>query len=133
MEWRLGSGSRRPLRQWPEGLYLIRYNKPVAAWAILQEARRRANLTQQELAEVAGRPQSTISKIERGRRDPTLTTLRELVRAAGFDLRFQLVPRDEHDRQLMDAMLALSPEERLARLEEQAEAFADVAVSRGAR
>jgi transcriptional regulator with XRE-family HTH domain len=105
----------------------------MAAWAILQEARRRANLTQQELAVAAGRPQSTISRIERGRRDPTLTTLRQLVRAAGFDLRFQLVPRDEHDRQLIDAMLALSPEERLARLEEQAEAFADVAVSRGAR
>jgi transcriptional regulator with XRE-family HTH domain len=102
----------------------------VAAWAILQEARRRANLTQRELAEVAGRPQSTISKIERGRRDPTLTTLRELVRAAGFDLRFQLVPRDEHDRQLMDAMLALSPEERLARLEGQAEAFALMSRSR---
>jgi uncharacterized protein len=103
------------------------------AWAILQEARRRANLTQEDLAESAGRPQSTIAKIERGRRDPTLTTLQELVRAAGFDLRLVLVPRDEHDRQLIDAMLALSPQERLARLEEQAEAFADVAVSGGAR
>lgn len=105
----------------------------MVAWAILQEARRRANLTQQDLAEAADRPQSTIAKIERGRRDPTLTTLQELVRAAGFDLRLQLVPRDEHDRQLIDAMLALSPEDRLATLEEQAEVFSDVVVARGRR
>jgi uncharacterized protein len=105
----------------------------MVAWAILQEARRRANLTQEELADAAGRPQSTIAKIERGRRDPTLATLHQLVRAAGFDLRVQLVPRDEHDRQLIDAMLAVSPEERLATLEEQAEAFAEVGVARGSR
>jgi uncharacterized protein len=105
----------------------------MVAWAILQEARRRANLTQEDLADAAGRPQSTIAKIERGRRDPTLATLQQLVRAAGFDLRIQLVPRDDHDRQLIDAMLALSPEERLATLEEQADAFAEVGVSRGSR
>lgn len=102
----------------------------MVAWSILREARRRANLTQQGLAEAAGRPQSTIAKIERGRRDPSLTTLQELVRAAGFDLRIQLVPRDDHDRQLIDSMLSLSPEDRLATLEDQAEDFADVAVSR---
>jgi transcriptional regulator with XRE-family HTH domain len=105
----------------------------VVAWAILQEARRRAGLTQEELAGAAGKPQSTIAKIERGRRDPTLTTLQELVRAAGFDLRLQLVPRDGHDQQLIDLMLALSPAERLATLEEEAEAFSDVVVARGPR
>lgn len=102
------------------------------AWAILREARRRADLTQQALAEAAGKPQSTIAKIERGRRDPSLTTLQELVRAAGFDLRLELVPRDDHDRQLIDAMLALSPKDRLVTLEDQADVFADAAVSRAA-
>jgi transcriptional regulator with XRE-family HTH domain len=102
------------------------------AWAILQEARRRANLTQQDLADAARKPQSTIAKIERGRRDPTLTTLQELVRAAGFDLRIQLVPRDEHDAQLIDAMLELTPAERLASLEEQAENFAGARIVSGA-
>ncbi len=103
------------------------------AWAILREARRRADLTQQALAEAAGKPQSTIAKIERGRRDPSLTTLQELVRAAGFDFRLELVPRDDHDRQLIDAMLALSPEDRLVTLEDQADDFADTAVSRVAQ
>jgi transcriptional regulator with XRE-family HTH domain len=104
----------------------------VIAWAILQEARRRANLTQQELADAADKPQSTIAKIERGRRDPTLATLEELVRAAGFDLRIQLVPRDYHDEQLIEAMLALTPAERLALLEKQAESFDDARIVGGA-
>lgn len=98
----------------------------MVAWALLQEARRRAGLTQHALARLAGRPQSTIAKIERGRRDPSLSTLQELVAAAGFELRIQLMPRDDHDLQLIDAMLALTPDERLDALEEQAEAFVDV-------
>ena len=106
-----------------DGQYPIGYTELVIAWAVLQEARRRARLTQEALATAAGKPQSTIAKIERGRRDPTLTTLQELVRAAGFELRIQIVPRDDHDAQLIDAMLALTPGERLDLLEEQAGAF----------
>jgi transcriptional regulator with XRE-family HTH domain len=100
----------------------------VVAWAVLQEARRRAGLTQHALALRAGKPQSTIAKIERGRREPSLSTLSDLVAAAGFELRIQLVPRDDHDIALIDAMLTLTPEERVAALEEQAEAFADAGV-----
>lgn len=97
----------------------------------MQEARRRAGLTQQALARLAGKPQSTIAKIERGRRDPSLSTLQEIVAAAGFQLRIELAPRDYHDVQLIDAMLALTAEERLRELEEQAEAFANGGVSSG--
>ena len=105
----------------------------MVAWAILQEARRRAGLTQLALARRAAKPQSTIAKIERGRREPSLSTLADLVAAAGFELRIQLVPRDDHDIQLIDAILTLTPEERLVALEEQAEAFADVGVANGSR
>ena len=89
------------------------------AWAVIQEARKRAGLTQRALAERAGKAQSEIAKIERARRDPTFSTLERLVRAAGFDLRIQLVPYDEHDEELIRAMLELTPEERLTSLEEQ--------------
>lgn len=103
------------------------------AWAVLQEARHRAGLTQHALARLAGKPQSTIAKIERGRREPSLSTLEELVAAAGFELRIQLVPRDDHDIKLIDAMLTLTPEERLDALEQHAEAFADFGVPSGSR
>ena len=97
----------------------------MVAWALVQEARRRASLSQAPLGWWTDRPQSTIAKIERGRREPSLSTLQHLVGAAGFELRIQLVPRDDHDLQLVDAMLALTPDERLQALEEQAAAFAD--------
>ena len=98
------------------------------AWALVQEARRRSGLTQAELARRAGVPQSSVAKIERGRRDPSLSTLDRLVRAAGLELRVQLAPRDDHDLQLIDAMLDLTPEQRLESLERQLAAFADVEV-----
>lgn len=98
----------------------------MVAWAILKEARTRAGLTQRELATRAGKSQSEIARIERGRQEPSLRTLQRLVRAAGYDLRIQLRPHDDHDEVLIDAMLALTPEERLASLEEQLEFFAEV-------
>lgn len=104
------------------------YLTDVPAWAILREARERAGLTQRELAARADKAQSEIAKIERGRRDPTVSTLERLVRAAGFDLRIHLVLHDDHDEQLMRAMLELTPEERLASLEEQLELFAEARI-----
>jgi transcriptional regulator with XRE-family HTH domain len=101
------------------------YHVTVPAWAIVREARERAELTQRQLAERADKAQSEIAKIERGRRDPTFSTLERLVRAAGFDLRIQLVPHDDHDEQLIRAMRELSPDERLASLEEQLEFLAE--------
>lgn len=98
------------------------------AWAIIREARERAGLTQRELAARAEKAQSEIAKIERGRRDPTVSTLERLVRAAGFDLKIQLVPRDDHDEQLMRAMLELTPEERLVSLEDQLELLAQARI-----
>jgi transcriptional regulator with XRE-family HTH domain len=103
------------------------------AWAILREARGRAGLTQRQLASRAEKAQSEIAKIERGRRDPTVTTLERLVRAAGFDLEVRLVPHDDHDEQLTRGMLDLTPEERLASLEEQLELFSEARIVDGGR
>lgn len=64
-----------------------------------------------------------------GRQDPTYATLERLVRAAGLDLKVELVLHDHHDEVLIDAMLALSAEERLASLEEQSEFFASATES----
>ena len=63
------------------------------AAAALRKARERAGLTQVQLGERAGLPQSVVSAYERGRREPTLGSLARLVAAAGFDLHLDLVPR----------------------------------------
>jgi transcriptional regulator with XRE-family HTH domain len=50
----------------------------------LRALRRRADLSQRELADLAGVPKSTVSRIESGQvTDPRLRTLERLVRAAG--------------------------------------------------
>lgn len=59
---------------------------------MLRTARARARLTQAELGARAGLPQSVISAYERARREPTLSSLRHLVQAAGFDLDLDLAP-----------------------------------------
>src|SRR5438128_2556518 len=94
------------------------YHPCMPAWAIIREARARAGLTQRALAERAGKAQSEIAKIERGRRDPTVSTLERLVCAAGFDLKIQFVPHDEHDEQLIADSLKLTPAQRLAAVDD---------------
>ena len=65
--------------------------------ALLTRARRRAGLTQAELARRAGTSQPVISAYEHGRRDPSIETLRRLVRAAGAELELGFAARRDQD------------------------------------
>jgi transcriptional regulator with XRE-family HTH domain len=56
----------------------------------VENARKAASLTQEELAQRAGVSRMTVSRIEAGM-DPRLSTLQELARAMGMEL--MLVPR----------------------------------------
>lgn len=58
----------------------------LAAAVVLRAARKRAGLSQVELARRAGVTQSVISAYESGRRQPSLLTLAALVEAAGYEL-----------------------------------------------
>ena len=61
--------------------------------AQLIKLRRRRQMTQKQLGQAAGIPQSEISRIESGHANPTLATLRTLVRALGGGIR--IVERPE--------------------------------------
>jgi len=80
---------------------------------VVREARRRAGLTQDELARRVGTTQSAIARIERGRTAPSLERLRELVRACGLDLELRLVPLDDSDWSVALTNLELSVDERV--------------------
>ncbi len=82
---------------------------------LIREARRRAGITQRELAERAGTTQSAIARWEAGGTSPDLDTVRRLVRCCGLDLEVALVEWDESDRAQAAALLALDPAERLQR------------------
>lgn len=59
---------------------------------LLRRARKRAGLTQQQLADRAAVSQPAIAAYETGRRQPTLPTLYRLLRAAGFEPHIRLAP-----------------------------------------
>lgn len=86
------------------------------AGELIVEARRRAGLTQQQLADRIGRPQSTVARWERGVQAPSIDTTREIVRACGLELTVGLARYDDSYHPLIDAQLRLSPAERLASL-----------------
>ena len=75
-------------------------SSPTVPGSLILQARLRANLNQRDLAARAGTSQSAIAAYERGTKDPAYETLRRILRAAGFDLRLRLMPRDDHDDSL---------------------------------
>ncbi len=103
--------------------------KAITQWApLLREARLRAALSQRELASRAGTVQSVVARIERGQTNPTVDTLERLLRATGFDLDVELIPRAtpdplieafkrDIDRSLLLRNLDKTPDERLKSLQ----------------
>src|SRR5437868_13387288 len=81
---------------------------------LIREARKRAALSQRELAEKAGTTQSAIARIETGRSTPSFDTVLRLVRLCGLDLDVMLVERDESDWAQARELLGLTPAERVA-------------------
>ena len=96
--------------------------------SLLRTARRLAGLSQRALAERAGRCQSVVANIERGRASPSWKTLEQILAAAGFEIRAGLRDRAEAVRRvdpvveayrrdldltLLRRNLRKSPEERI--------------------
>jgi transcriptional regulator with XRE-family HTH domain len=80
---------------------------------LLKTARRRAGLSQRELADAAGVAQPAIARIESGRVRPRVDTLDRLLEACGSDL--EVAPRlgIGIDRTVIRRLLRLTPMERL--------------------
>ena len=83
---------------------------------LIREARLRAGLTQQELADRSGRERSVIARWEQGAVAPSLETLLELIGVCGFDLPLELAPRDDSANERLRKNALLSPERRVQRL-----------------
>lgn len=81
--------------------------------SIVREARRRAGLTQAELAGLVGTTQSAVARLERGHTEPSLQRVQELVRACGLELRIGVRPLDDSDWSVARANLALDVDRRV--------------------
>ncbi|CAN5326974.1 hypothetical protein BH23ACT9_BH23ACT9_07880 [soil metagenome] len=84
---------------------------------LVREARRRAGLTQRELAERAKTTQSAIARLESGRTSPSFDQVLRLVRLCRLDLRVVLDSYDDSDIAQAEALQTLAPDERIARME----------------
>ncbi len=84
------------------------------AGRMVRHARRRAGLTQRQLAARARIPQETIARIERGRSDPRVGTLDRLLEGCGFGLEHMPRLGIGIDRTQIRDLLAMKPEERLS-------------------
>lgn len=80
---------------------------------LIRIARRRAGLTQVELARRAGTSQAAVSAYESGRRSPSVDTLCRILAAAGSELRMRLAEPDTH-RGALAAAEALLPAGQVA-------------------
>lgn len=83
---------------------------------LVREARRRAGLTQRELADRAGTTQSAIARLESGRTSPSFDSVVRMLKLCGFRLDVGLDPYDDSDIAQARALLKLSPDARLERM-----------------
>jgi len=82
---------------------------------LIRQARMRAGLSQVELSQRSGKDRAQIARWERDVVQPSLETLRELLRACAFDVELTLVPYEpdsQHDARLR-IRLGQTPQERL--------------------
>lgn len=88
----------------------------MAGGDLVREARRRAGLSQRELADRAGTTQSAIARLESGRSNPSFDLLQRLIRLCGLRLDVALVPYDDTDLVQAEALQTMTPKERLEHL-----------------
>jgi transcriptional regulator with XRE-family HTH domain len=86
--------------------------RPAPAGNLIREARKRARLTQTELAARVGSSQSLVARWESGEVAPLFATVLKAVRACGLDLTIGLAEYDTQRDELIDERLALTPIER---------------------
>ena len=83
---------------------------------LIQQARRRAAITQAELAGRVGTTQSAVARWERGASRPTVERLQALVEACGLELQLGLADQDDDELAALRRNLALSVDERVQRV-----------------
>jgi transcriptional regulator with XRE-family HTH domain len=111
----LGDADRFKGRKAPDIAYMY-YTVGMVSGDLIRESRLRAGLTQTELGARIGKPQSVIARWERGDVDPSLETLRRVIRGCGLDLHFHLSRLDDSNETIIDHHLKMTPAERFADL-----------------
>jgi transcriptional regulator with XRE-family HTH domain len=83
--------------------------------SLIRQARTRAGLSQVELSQRSGKDRAQIARWERDVVQPSLETLRELLRACGWDVELALVPYEPDPKHVarLRVRLGRTPQGRL--------------------
>jgi transcriptional regulator with XRE-family HTH domain len=92
------------------------YILPMTSATLIRRARKRAGLSQAELAAKAGTTQSAVARWERDASRPTVERLQSLVEACGLELELGLTARDGDELAALRRNLALTVDERVSRV-----------------
>ncbi len=82
---------------------------------LIREARRRAGLSQAQLARRLGTMQPVIARWETGGAAPSFDTVMRAITACEFEAHVELVPADPSESRSIHSSLSLTPAQRLAR------------------
>lgn len=96
---------------------------------LIRTARKRAGLSQRELAELLATTQPVIARWERGTSSPSFERVVEAIRACGLDLGVRIVTPDDQHALLVQDNLRRTPSERLDRLAQSRASIADLVAS----
>ncbi len=80
---------------------------------LIREARKRAGISQAELAERLGTQQPVVARWETATRSPTLESVTKALEQTGFRLVIALESIDPQEEALFQRWLAMTPKERL--------------------
>jgi transcriptional regulator with XRE-family HTH domain len=97
---------------------------------LLLAARRRAGLSQEQLAARLGRTQSTIARWESGYQRPPLESVVEALHACGLELTVGMARYDDSYESLIARQLLLEPVERVRRLARRTAGFDPIGLLR---
>jgi transcriptional regulator with XRE-family HTH domain len=86
---------------------------PMRGGELIREARKRARLSQRELAERIHTTQTVIARWETGQRSPSFERVINAVRACGLEVAVGIVTPDDQHASLVKELLSMSPGERL--------------------
>lgn len=93
---------------------------------LIREARNRAGLSQEALAERLATTQPVVARWERGTTSPQFRRVVEAIRACGLELGVSIVTPDDGHRQHIEENLRVEPVERLRRLSQSQAAIAQL-------
>ncbi|HEX2195724.1 MAG TPA: helix-turn-helix transcriptional regulator [Actinomycetota bacterium] len=94
---------------------------------LIREARKRAGLTQRELAELLATTQPVVARWENGKTSPSFERVVQAIRACGLDLGVRIVTSDDDHAAHILENLRVPAAERLRRMVEGQAAVAALA------